>query len=80
MVSMLAIGPKVLRFKPDRGDGFLRIIKIHSMPSFGGEVKWEVRCRKILWHVKFQLGSMNKNTSEGQIHNFLRPFLLLATR
>jgi hypothetical protein len=50
MVSMLTIGPKDLRFKPDRGDQFLRVIKIHSMPSFGGEVKWEVRCHKILWH------------------------------
>jgi hypothetical protein len=39
MVSMLAIGPKVRGLKPGQGDGFLRAIKIHSMPSFGGEVK-----------------------------------------
>jgi hypothetical protein len=31
---------------------FLRAIKIHSTPSFGWEVKPEVPCLKILWHVK----------------------------
>jgi hypothetical protein len=28
------------------------VIKIHSTPSFGFEVKLEVSCRKILQHVK----------------------------
>jgi hypothetical protein len=41
MVSVLAIRPKVRRFKPGQGDGFLRAIKISSTPSFGGEVKLE---------------------------------------
>jgi hypothetical protein len=39
MVSVLAIGRKVRWFKPSRGDGFLKAIKIRSTPSFGGEVK-----------------------------------------
>jgi hypothetical protein len=55
VVSVLATGPKGRRFKPSRGDGFLRAIKIRSTPSFGGEVKREVPCRKILRHVKDHL-------------------------
>jgi hypothetical protein len=39
MVSMLAIGPKVRGFKPSGDDGFLRVIKICSTPSFRGQVK-----------------------------------------
>jgi hypothetical protein len=80
MVSMLAIGPEVLGFKPSRGDVFLTAINICNMPSFGGEVKLKAPCCKILWHVKYHLESMNKNTSQGQIRHFLRMFLLLATR
>jgi hypothetical protein len=41
MVSVLAIGPKVEGFKP--GGGTL---------SFGGEVKPEASCHRILWRVK----------------------------
>jgi hypothetical protein len=41
MVSVLTIGPKVRGVKPDRGDGFLRAIKICSTPSFVEEVKPE---------------------------------------
>jgi hypothetical protein len=52
VVSVLAIGPIGRRFEPGQGDGFLRAIKIRSTPSFGGEVKPEVPCRKILRHVK----------------------------
>jgi hypothetical protein len=39
MVSMLAIGPEDCGFKPGQGNGFLRVIKMCSMPSFGKEVK-----------------------------------------
>jgi hypothetical protein len=35
MVSVLATGPMVRGFKPGRGDGFLRAIKIRNTPSFG---------------------------------------------
>jgi hypothetical protein len=48
MVCVLAIGPKVHEFKPSRGDGFLRAIKIRSAPSSGGEVKPEASCHKSL--------------------------------
>jgi hypothetical protein len=52
VVSDLATGPKGRVFKPGRGDGFLRAIKIISTPSFGWEVKAEVPCRKMLRHFK----------------------------
>jgi hypothetical protein len=52
VISVLATGPKGRGFKPGRGDGFLRAIKIRSTPSFGWEVELEVPCRKILWHIK----------------------------
>jgi hypothetical protein len=44
MVSVLAIGPKVRRFKHREGDGFLREIKICSTPFFEGEVKQTDPC------------------------------------
>jgi transcription elongation factor GreA-like protein len=49
--------------KPSQGDGFLRAIKIHSTPSFRGEIK-------ILWHVRNHF-SANKDASKAKIHNFL---------
>jgi hypothetical protein len=52
VVSVLATGPKGRGFKPGRGDGFLRAIKIRSTPSFGWEVKRDTPFRKILRHVK----------------------------
>jgi hypothetical protein len=52
LVIVLAIKPKVCRFKPGRGDGFLRAIKIRSTTSFEGEVKPSAAFRKILRHVK----------------------------
>jgi hypothetical protein len=55
MVSVLAIDLKVRGFKPDQGNGFLRAINIHSMPSFRGEVKLEAPYHKILQHVKNHL-------------------------
>jgi hypothetical protein len=48
MVSVLAIGPKVSGFKPGRGDGLLRPIKICSTPSFGEKVKASTKFPKIL--------------------------------
>jgi hypothetical protein len=35
MVSVLTIGPKVRGIKPGMGNGFLRTIKIRSMPYLG---------------------------------------------
>jgi hypothetical protein len=70
MVSVFSIGPKGCWFKPGRGGGFLRVIKVCSTPFFREEVKLSAPC-KILWHVRNHLGSMNKNTSQGQIQHFL---------
>jgi hypothetical protein len=39
MVNVLANGPMVGGFRPGRGKGFLRVIRISSTSSFGGEVK-----------------------------------------
>jgi hypothetical protein len=52
VVIVLATGPKGCGFKPSRGDGFLRTIKIRSTPSFRWEIKPEAPCRTILRHVK----------------------------
>jgi hypothetical protein len=41
VASELATGPKGRGLEPDKGDGFLRAIKIRSTPSFGCEVKRE---------------------------------------
>jgi hypothetical protein len=57
VVSVLATGPEGRGFEPGQGDGVLRAIRIRSTPPFGWEVKLEVPCRKILWHVKDLLKS-----------------------
>jgi hypothetical protein len=44
--SVLATGPKVASSIPAEVDGFLRVIKIRSTTSFGGEVKPSVPCRR----------------------------------
>jgi hypothetical protein len=52
VVSVLATVPKGRRFKPSRGDGFVRAIEIRSTPFFGWEVKLEGPYSKILRRVK----------------------------
>jgi len=52
MISVIAIGLKLRGFKPVRGDGFLRAMKMRNTPSFRGEVKLSAACRKVLQHVK----------------------------
>jgi hypothetical protein len=59
-----------------KGNGFLRMTKICSTPSFGGEVKLFAACFKILHHVK-NLLKYERDTSQGKIYHFLRQFLLL---
>jgi hypothetical protein len=39
VVSVLVTGPKGCGFDPSQGDKFLRVIKIHSTPSFRKEGK-----------------------------------------
>jgi hypothetical protein len=52
VVDVLATRPQGHVFKPCQGDGILRAINVRSTPSFEWEVKTEVPCLKILWHVK----------------------------
>jgi hypothetical protein len=71
MVSMLAIGPKVHRFKPGWGDGFLGVIKICSMPSFRGEVKPLAPWHKCLRHVK-NLAQYERDTASAKFKDVSR--------
>jgi hypothetical protein len=53
LIIVLAIGPKVHRFKPGQGQWIFKgDKKIHSMTSFREEVKLSALCRNILRHVK----------------------------
>jgi hypothetical protein len=64
VVSWLACLPWEARFVGSNSaedDGFLRVIKIRSTTSFGGEVKPSTPCRKILRHV-----SINKKFCQEQ--------------
>jgi hypothetical protein len=70
VVSVLAIGPSVCGFNLAEGDGYLRMIKICNMPSFGGEVKPLAPCHEILWHVKGRLLVGLSESSGAQIRSF----------
>jgi hypothetical protein len=76
---MLAIGPKVHKFKPGQSNGFLRAIKIHSLPSFEGELQPEAPCLKILWHVKITCKYEQKYFVRPNSLSF-HPLLTLAIR
>jgi hypothetical protein len=76
MVSVLAIRPKVRGFKPGRGHGFLRAIKIRSMSSFGGEVNPSAPCRKNLRHVKEPYEYERQNYAD-KTHHLLSPHRLI---
>jgi hypothetical protein len=67
VVSVLATGPMVRGFKPGRGDGLLREIKIRSTLSYGWEVKPEVPCRKILRHVRDLLTYQRYSSSSSSV-------------
>jgi hypothetical protein len=77
VVSVLATGPKGHRFEPGQGDGFLRVIKIRITPSFRWEVKPDVPCPKILWHIKDLLKSHGDRWTK---FSFLCPFFYLLQR
>ena len=79
--SVLAFGTQVRGFKPAEAVGFFRAKKIVSTPSFGGEVKPSVPCRRFM-ACKRSLNATWKSGISGKIH---RPFLAhivppLATR
>jgi hypothetical protein len=71
MVSVFDIQTKVCGFKPGRGYGFLRVIQICYVPSFGGEVKPEAPCCKVLRHVKVNC-KYERNLSKDKF-SFLSP-------
>jgi hypothetical protein len=53
-LACLPFDPRCRGSNPINGNGFLRAMKSRGTPSFGGEVKPEAKCCKILWHVKKQ--------------------------
>jgi hypothetical protein len=53
-------------------NGFLIAIKIHSMTSYGGEVKLSVPCCKILQHVKEHYRYKNRYFI-GKTHGYFLP-------
>jgi hypothetical protein len=67
------LDPRFVGSNPVKGDGFLRAVKICSTPAFGGEVRQEAPCRKILQHVK-NCKHKQKYFARPQSHS-LCPFL-----
>jgi hypothetical protein len=47
MVACLPLDPRFADSNPAEDDGFLRVIKIRSTTSFGGEVKPSAPCRRL---------------------------------
>jgi hypothetical protein len=74
MVSVLAIGPKVRRLNPGRGDELLRAIR--SSLSFGEEVKPAATCREILRQVKELYETLRDISKVKSIISF--PILLIC--
>jgi hypothetical protein len=79
VVGVLTTRPKNRGFKPSRGDGFLRVIKIRSTLSFEQEGKLEVPCRKILWHVEHPLRyfRLKRQNSHFFVHSCYLPQMSL---
>jgi hypothetical protein len=46
VVAFLPLDPRFAGSNPAEDDGFLRVIKIRSTTSFGGEVKPSAPCRR----------------------------------
>ena len=79
--SVLAFDTQVRGFKPGRSRRIFQSEKILSTPSFGGEVKPSIPCRRFTACKRF-LNATRKSGISGKIH---RPFLAhivppLATR
>ena len=71
-VSVLAFGTKVRGFKPDRSCRIFQGEKILSTPSFGGEVKPSVPCRRFTACKRSPWMLRGSRAFSGKIH---RPFL-----
>jgi hypothetical protein len=52
VAACLSLDVRFMDSNPGKDSGFLRVMKIHSMTSFRGEVKPSVPCGKILRHDK----------------------------
>jgi hypothetical protein len=52
VVACLPLDQRFVGSNPAKEDGFLRVIKICSTTSFGGEEKPSMPCHKILQHVE----------------------------
>jgi hypothetical protein len=52
VVTYLPSDPRFVGSNQAEDDGYLRVIKIRTMTSFGGDVKPLVPCHNILRHVK----------------------------
>jgi hypothetical protein len=63
-----------------KDNGFLRLIKIQSMTSFGVKAKPLVPCCKILWHVK-EPHKYERDTSKAKFSSHFSPsFSCFATK
>jgi hypothetical protein len=62
VVSVLAIKPKVHRFKPGQGRLIFHGNKICSTTNFEGKVKLSATSYKILWHVTDPCSRLNSWT------------------
>jgi hypothetical protein len=78
IVRVLVVGLSVRGFKPDRGDGFLRAIRICRTTSLGEEVKPSAPYRKVLGYLKITCKYEQKYFARPNSYSF-RSFLLIAT-
>jgi hypothetical protein len=76
VVSVLAIGLKVRRFKPCREQSVLRAIRIRSTTFFGRDEKPSVPCRKTLRHDPYEY---KRDTSYAKFIIPFGMFLLLSS-
>jgi hypothetical protein len=72
VVIMVVLDPKFVGSDLAKDNGFLTVIKIHSMTAFLGEVKPAVPCCKILWHVKDPYSMREILTGKIHRHMLLR--------
>jgi hypothetical protein len=83
MVTVLVTETKVRAFRPGRGDGFLRAIKIRSTLSFGEAIKPEAPCRKILrrplGHDSFLPNSFQFTIHLSPFHSKLYSYIVWVT-
>jgi hypothetical protein len=79
VVNVFATGSKGRGFKPGRGDGFLRAIKIRSTSSFGWEVKPEVHVVRFYGMLKIpcDISDTDRQNSHSSVHYFCLPHMSL---